>query len=124
MNGMGQKPLDIRAFFSNYRQVFYPGSQGADPPEADTMLSYDAAAILFYAALTAGVSNGQHIQRSLAGFNQCEPFQGVSGSIAFAPDGNPIQKAILVLTVDANGMVTFLPRSIQQGQLLSSQHQC
>jgi ABC-type branched-subunit amino acid transport system substrate-binding protein len=115
-----KKPQEVSAFFANYQKVYASASQRADRPDAGTILSYDAATILFHAALTTNILTRQNIQKALAGINQCHPFQGISGAIAFAPDGNPIQKVLLILTVDANGQVTFSPQSIQQGHVLAS----
>lgn len=33
--------------------------------------------------------------------NDAHPLQGVSGRIAFGPDGNPLDKPLLLLSVDA-----------------------
>jgi ABC-type branched-subunit amino acid transport system substrate-binding protein len=112
-----KEPQDVFAFFANYQKVYASSPQRARQPVAGTILLYDAATILFHAALTTDTFTRQHIQKSLAEIDQCHPFQGISGAIAFAPDGNPIQKVLLVLTVDATGKVTFLPQSIQQGHV-------
>ncbi|HEY1348476.1 MAG TPA: ABC transporter substrate-binding protein [Ktedonobacteraceae bacterium] len=119
----GQKmPHEVEAFFSHYREIYGADRQNV-LPSADTILTYDAARLLFQAALNAGTSSGPDIQKALAGFDQSQPFQGVSGAIAFAPDENPIQKAILVLRVDAKGTVLFSSQYISQGHLLACKPQ-
>jgi len=122
----GQKePPAVSAFFASYQKLYASASQRTDQPDAGAILSYDAASILFHAALATNIVTRQHIQETLAGINQCHPFQGISGAIAFAPDGNPIQKVLLTLKVDATGKVTFSPQSIQQGRMLAeSQAEC
>jgi hypothetical protein len=109
-----KKPQEVSTFFSIYQQTYHTNLQYADLPYADTILVYNA-----------GTSNGPDIQKALAGFDQCHPVQGVSGALAFAPDGNPIQKVIVVLTVTKDGIVQFPSQGIQQGQLFANtQQQC
>ena len=109
-----QKP----PFFADYINAFNPGGQqpggkyGYTRPSNDVMLSYDATLALLTAskmALSAG-GNGKSIttdqlRQALTQITAAQPLQGVSGRIAFGPDGNPINKAFVVLAVDALGRI-------------------
>lgn len=118
---VNQEPPDVKAFFDIYQATFNRSSSAS--LDADTVLSFDSASVLLHAALRVTSFTPEHIQAALSSFNRCSPFQGVSGAIAFAPDGNPVQKIILMLTVDATGAVIFSPNSIQQGQLIAQAQQ-
>lgn len=51
-----EKPKEISEIFSKYQQVYHP--QSSDLPYADTILSYDAANVLFRASLTVNSLTG------------------------------------------------------------------
>ena len=109
-----QKP----PFFANYINAFNPAGQqpggkyGYTRPSNDVMLSYDATLALLTAskmALSAG-GNGKSIttdqlRQALTQITAAQPLQGVSGRIAFGPDGNPINKAFVILAVDVQGHI-------------------
>jgi serine/threonine protein kinase/ABC-type branched-subunit amino acid transport system substrate-binding protein len=109
-----QKP----AFFADYINAFNPGGQqpggkyGYTRPSNDVMLSYDATLALLTAskmALNSG-GNGKSIttdqlRQALTQITVAQPLQGVSGRIAFGPDGNPINKAFVILAVDTQGHI-------------------
>ncbi len=109
-----QKP----PFFADYINAFNPAGQqpggkyGYTRPSNDVMLSYDATLALLTAskmALSAG-GNGKSIttdqlRQALTQITAAQPLQGVSGRIAFGPDGNPINKAFVVLAVDTQGHI-------------------
>jgi len=105
-----QKP----PFFQKYSNTFNPSEQ--TPPEEygftradnDAIVSYDATLALLTASnfvLSSKETKSQDItpdklQQALKQINDSHPLQGVSGRIAFGPDGNPINKPILLLYVD------------------------
>lgn len=110
-----QKP----AFFAEYIRAFDPNSQhptgqyGYTRTANDVMLSYDAMLALLTAskmALSSGGGNAKSImptalQQELTKITGTQALQGVSGRIAFGPDGNPINKAFVVLFVDSLGRI-------------------
>lgn len=96
----------------------YPEIFGPTP--ADTSISpygftrTDSGVILSYDAMTAFVKGCQRMLTAgkklspadlQLALQALEPFSGASGPIAFAPDGDPIQKTILVLCVDKQGLI-------------------
>ncbi len=119
------------AFFANYTQAYDPhaqqpaGTYGYNRPDADVILSYDATLALLQASNNVLI-NGQtnptpdDLQQSLANMNDARSIQGVSGQIAFGPDGNPISKAVVVLSVSPQGY-TQLQRDDIQGCFLKGQ---
>ena len=99
-------------FFSEYSQNFNPqgtqpqGAYGYTRADNNVILSYDALIILLRTATT--IFNDQQstflpadLQKALMIQNR----QGVSGQIAFGSDGNPINKATVVLYFDTEGRV-------------------
>jgi serine/threonine protein kinase len=109
-----QKPL----FFANYSNAFNPAGQhpggiyGYTRPSSDVMLSYDATLAMLTAAKMALSSGGNstsvtpdQLRQALTKITVAQALQGVSGRIAFGPDGNPINKAFVILAVDAQGHI-------------------
>lgn len=108
----GQRPQ----FFSEYPQDFDPNGLHQGSPygftraDNDAMLSYDATVTLLSGCDIALSSGKQSItpvdlQQALKKLNGANAIQGVSGQIALGPDGNPINKAIVVLYVDSGGYI-------------------
>ncbi|HEY1352967.1 MAG TPA: protein kinase [Ktedonobacteraceae bacterium] len=116
----GQKP----SFFVNYgsdldpTNTHQPGSYGWNRPDSDVILSYDAMTALVSAAKHAGKSqlSSSDLAQALKQLNGAQAFQGVSGQIAFGPDGDPVNKAIVVLFVSARGFIMMTPTV--EGQFL------
>jgi serine/threonine protein kinase/ABC-type branched-subunit amino acid transport system substrate-binding protein len=110
-----QKP----AFFTDYANAFNPtgqhpgGAYGYTRTDNDVMLSYDATLALLTGsklALNSGGGNKKSItpdelRQGLAKITGAQALQGVSGRIAFGPDGNPVDKAFVILFVDALGRI-------------------
>ncbi len=114
---VAQKP----PFFSIYAQDFDPeGLHTNSPygylrPDNDVILSYDATLALLQGcqnALTEGSNpiTPDALQKGLTMINGSQAIQGVSGQISFASTGDPINKAVVVLYVDADGHIK-LPES-------------
>lgn len=109
----GQKP----AFFSNYRNDFDPnqthgaGIYGWGRPDGDVMLSYDAVVALLTAVKDTGKAQVtmSDVEHALTQLNGSHAFQGVSGQIAFGPEGDPINKAVVILHVSAQGYFSIEP---------------
>lgn len=108
-----QKP----AFFSNYgsdldpANTHKPGAYGWNRPDGDAILSYDALTALVTAAKNAGKSQltASDLLQALKQLNGPRAFQGVSGQIAFGQDGDPIDKAVVVLYVSPRGFIMMTP---------------
>jgi ABC-type branched-subunit amino acid transport system substrate-binding protein len=97
------------SFFSDWKNTYQSSTvtAPAPPPGNDAILTYDAVGVVIDAAsLVHGSLTGQAIRDTLAslGTGKVPTFQGVSGQIHFGSDGNPIDKAVVVLQVtDVNG---------------------
>ena len=107
-----QKPV----FFSEYPEDFDPNSLHQGSPygftraDNDVMLSYDAMVTLLSGcniALSSGKQSitSEDLQQALNKLNGANAIQGVSGQIALGSDGNPINKAIVLLYVDDKGFI-------------------
>jgi len=107
------------AFFSEYPAAYNPASvpnlsYGFTRADNDVILSYDATTALLVgcnSALSTGKSSitSQDIVEALKSINGAKAFQGVSGQIAFGSNGDPTEKAIVVLSVDATGHIHMEP---------------
>ena len=93
-------------FFRDYAQTFDPngqyraGTYGYNQPEGHTILSYDAIQVLLYASNT--LQDSPHftptdLRRALTHIAPAQPFQGVSGPIAFGPNGDNTLGKVMVL---------------------------
>ncbi|MEO8953906.1 MAG: ABC transporter substrate-binding protein [Ktedonobacteraceae bacterium] len=110
-NLSSQKP----AFFSEYTATYntngqHPGGiYGYSRADSDVILSYDAMLTMLKASNIALATNknftGSDLQKALLQIKGTNAVQGVSGQISFAPTGDPVNKAIVVLYVDANGHI-------------------
>jgi ABC-type branched-subunit amino acid transport system substrate-binding protein len=111
-----QKPR----FFVDYPNYFDPNRQHKGSPygytraDNDTILSYDAMLAMLNGASIA-LSGGKtsftpgDLQQALTKINGAKSFQGVSGQIAFGPDGNPVDKAFVILHVSPEGFIQMEP---------------
>jgi ABC-type branched-subunit amino acid transport system substrate-binding protein len=101
-------------FFADYAQAFDPqrkhtGSPyGYTRPTVYAMLAYDAMKTLLAGsqlALQGGKQTftPEELRLALAQINGPRAVQGVTGNISLGPDGNPTNKADLVLRVDDHG---------------------
>jgi eukaryotic-like serine/threonine-protein kinase len=117
----GQQPQ----FFSEYPQDFDPNKLHQGSPygftraDNDAILSYDATVTLLSGcniALSSGKQSisPQDVQQALRDLNGANAIQGVSGQIALGPDGNPLNKAIVLLYVDSQGYIQMDPHILGQ----------
>jgi ABC-type branched-subunit amino acid transport system substrate-binding protein len=96
------------AFFHNWVSTYQSStvpSNNAPPAGNDAILTYDAVGVMVAAAkLVQGDITGQAVRDALAslGKNNVPPYHGISGRILFDVQGNPIDKALVVLTVRGN----------------------
>ena len=97
------------SFFSDWVNAYQSSTvtAPAPPPGNDAILTYDAVGVVINAAsLVRDSPTGQQVRDALAslGVGKVPTFQGVSGQIHFGSDGNPIDKAVVVLqVVSVNG---------------------
>jgi ABC-type branched-subunit amino acid transport system substrate-binding protein len=118
------------AFFSEYPAAFDPYKAHQGSPygftreDNDVILSYDAMLALLNGSAGALSSSGkttmtpQDLERGLRGISGANSFQGVSGQIAFDKNGDPVNKAFVVLYVDEKGFIHMEPSRL--GQFLQS----
>lgn len=106
------------SFFTTYAMVFDPnhthqGSPyGFTRPNDSVIMSYDALSVLLKSADTALSQHPQQktitpeqLRQALTQIKDENGFQGVSGCIAFAADGNPLEKTFVILSVDGEGHI-------------------
>ncbi|GAC1463453.1 MAG: hypothetical protein NVS2B12_24090 [Ktedonobacteraceae bacterium] len=107
------------AFFSEYPAAFNPAgapnlSYGFTRADNDVILSYDATVALLTGCDIALNTNKsaitfQDVATALKTLNGPKAFQGVSGQIGFGSNGDPTDKSIVVLYVDATGHIHMEP---------------
>lgn len=107
------------SFFNDYANTYDPNRTHTASPygysraDNDAILSYDAMQALLYASKMA-LSGGKtsitpvELQQALSKLNGPNAIQGVSGQISFGPDGNPVNKAVVVLYVDPNDHIKLV----------------
>ena len=120
-----ETPSVVKDFFCGYLQSYDPsrqhasGSYSYNRQDDHVILGFDALQILFQAFYLSRQEKEQpgqgDIQQAIQQINICNPYQGVTGQIAFGPAGDPIHKAILILRVSANHTTHLI--QIAQGQL-------
>lgn len=124
--GMENPPF-FQAYANSYDPLkSHPRAYEYSRPNADVMLSYDATLALLQAsanvlALHANVAlTPAGLEQGLLALNGAQAVQGVSGQIALGSDSNPVNKAVVVLSVSSNGF-TQLAAGDVQGCFLKSQ---
>lgn len=106
-------------FFNEYKIYFdpdgqHPGVYGYSRPSNDVILSYDAMLALLNGANMALSGSKQQItptelRDGLSQVTGTHAFQGVSGQISFGSNGDPVDKTVVMLHVDAEGHVQMDP---------------
>ena len=96
------------AFFADWANTYQNPAGGANsaPLGNDAMLTNDAVQVIVKAAtLVQSPLTSQAVRDALTSLGQgnIPAFQGVSGRIVFNKDGNPIDKAVVVLSVQLIG---------------------
>ncbi len=114
--GLSAKQPD---FFTNYANAFDPDRKhpgyGFTRADYNVILSYDAMLALLTASKTA-LAGGTtaptpvQVQQALTQITGAHAIQGVSGQIAFDANGDPINKAVVVLNVDPQGHIQMDPK--------------
>jgi serine/threonine protein kinase/ABC-type branched-subunit amino acid transport system substrate-binding protein len=111
------------AFFNEYPAAFDPnrlhqGSPyGFTRPANNAILAYDAM-VTILAACNLGLSGNkqaltpEELRQALTKINGDNAVQGVSGQISLGPDGDPIDKAIVMLHVSPEGFIQMEPAKL------------
>ncbi len=106
-------------FFSLYNAYYNPNNQhpagayGYTRADGDTILSYDATVAMLTGINNALTGNKTAITTNdlllgIKAIQGAHSFQGVSGQIAFGSDGNPVNKALVILKVIKGGFFTLV----------------
>jgi branched-chain amino acid transport system substrate-binding protein len=77
----------VRDFVASYRRAY--GSE----PDSIAALSYDAARLIADAIQRAGSTEGKRVRDALA---ETAGFRGVTGTITFDPERNPVKPAVIL----------------------------
>nr|BBH93771.1 hypothetical protein KTA_19700 [Thermogemmatispora argillosa] len=104
------------AFFSDYSRLYSGNGQhsgyGYTRADFNTILAYDATETLLEGcrrALASGSNQqtltGDKLRQALTTISGSRSIQGISGQISFASNGDPIDKAVVVLNVDNQGHI-------------------
>ncbi len=108
--GLSSSPQQPR-LFAEYAQDFGPAPAGASPygytrADSGVILSYDALKV-FLQACQSLLSKKKSVTTDSVHqeLKKLPPLQGASGQITFAPDGNPVDKAVSMLCVDGYSRV-------------------
>lgn len=91
------------ALLSQWTSLF----PGASVPSQDAIVTYDATVVVAKAAsMQVSVPNGQSIQQALSsiGAGSVPSYLGASGRISFDAQGNPINKALVFMSVVQSGV--------------------
>jgi ABC-type branched-subunit amino acid transport system substrate-binding protein len=91
-------------FFSDWKATYQDSVMGNTVPDPtnEGLMIYDAVGVYVHAAsLVHGSLSGDALRKALLslGKGNVVPYQGVSGRIMFDGSGNPIDKALVILTV-------------------------
>ncbi len=106
-------PSFFKAYASNFdpNNIHKPDDYGYQLADGDVILAYDATNTMLAAYDNASQQAGrttitpEALRDSLSQIAPAHPLQGVSGQIAFGPDGNPVNKPVVVLSFDNNNSV-------------------
>lgn len=103
-------------FFANYKADFDPNGQynngiyGYARADGDVILSYDATTAILTAAQTMLTGTNTtltpaNLLQGLHKINGANAIQGVSGQISFDAQGNPVNKALVILKIVPPGYI-------------------
>jgi serine/threonine protein kinase/ABC-type branched-subunit amino acid transport system substrate-binding protein len=118
--------MDKPQFFSEYPNDFNPAGQdhSSDPygftrADVGVMLSYDAMSALFQGSQNVLVAQkaltSATLRDGLTQITSAKAIQGVSGQISFGKDGDPIDKAVVILYIDQEGYTKMVQTNGVQG---------
>jgi ABC-type branched-subunit amino acid transport system substrate-binding protein len=111
------------AFFQTYANSYdpsglHPRAYEYSRPDADVMLSYDATLALLQASANRlaqhpGALTPAGLEQGLLALHGAQAIQGVSGQIALGSDSNPVNKAVVVLSVNPGGYTQLAAGDVQ-----------
>ncbi len=93
-------------FFANWSDLYQhalPRAENALAPQNESILTYDAVRVIANAvSFVSGPLTGQSVRDALAslGHRNIPAYQGVSGHISFDAQGNPLDKAQVILDIE------------------------
>ena len=88
---------EVQAFVVAYRKKY------SATPDGNAALAYDATKLLASAVENAG-ANRVKIRDYLAGLTEATAYHGVTGTIRFLPDGDPVGKGIVMARVHSGAL--------------------
>jgi len=97
--------VQMQQFLTNWSKLYgvVSPSNPSPPLPVNTALMVDDAFGVFAYAISQvrGTLSGESVRNALAalGHGQIHPYQGVSGQITFGNDGDPLEKAVVLLEV-------------------------
>ncbi|MDM8515430.1 ABC transporter substrate-binding protein [Desulfobacterales bacterium HSG16] len=95
---------DISSPGSIYLNKIYMLKYGTKIPVSNAALIYDSVMLLADAAKRAGTSDPGKIRKALA---ETKEFEGITGSITFDENGDPINKAGIIMKLGQNAPIFF-----------------
>lgn len=107
-----QAVAQMNAFQQDYKDSFGPEPLGKGPygytrPDADVMQAFDALSVLLAGCNHLSTQHKpltpDNLHQELKNMTGNQAFQGITGSISLGPNGDPINKAVLMLFIDNNG---------------------
>ncbi len=117
---------EAHPFFDEYKAAFNPANAdhsgqpyGFTRAGSDVILTYDALVVLLQ-----GCQNGLTVkdpltpdvlQKGLTQITGAKAVQGLSGQISFKSNGDPLNKAVVILYFDADGHIHMLEKNGVQG---------
>jgi len=113
-------------FFTNWFRTYYSVTDSSASElaiDGHAILTYDALQMLVHATtLVPGTLSGESVRAALVsiGHARVPAFQGVSGLIAFDNRGNPINKALVILSVKSVNNTNKIVLQQVIGSLISS----
>jgi ABC-type branched-subunit amino acid transport system substrate-binding protein len=113
-------------FFSEYSAAFNPAGADhhTDPygfirADDSVILSYDAMHVLLQGCQNVldahGPLTADTLHNGLTQITGAKAIQGVSGQISFSGNGDPVNKAVIILYVDLDGRIHMLENDGVQG---------
>jgi ABC-type branched-subunit amino acid transport system substrate-binding protein len=109
-----QKPAFFQDYINDFSATNPQGSYGFTRTNNNVMLAYDATLALLTGAKDsasgAKALTPEKLQQGLQQINGSKALQGVSGQISFGPQGDPLNKAVVVLAIDPNGHIQMEPQ--------------
>jgi ABC-type branched-subunit amino acid transport system substrate-binding protein/serine/threonine protein kinase len=95
-------PSQQPAFFTEWQQLYGATATGGPAMTSDALMTNDAFGVIVYALKQVrGALTGENVRDALVtiGTDGAPSYQGISGPISFASDGNPVNKPVALMEV-------------------------